>query len=375
MNTEMSEQSVPNTPVPVFDGHNDVLLRLHTGGFENPVTAFLDGVERDGRPRGQLDFPRARQGGLAGGLYAIFVPSRGASSGATALIDAPDAPSASEVDRASAVRTTLEMAALLMRIEAASNGAFAICRDEETLRASMAAGRHAAVLHIEGAEAIDPDLATLDVLYAAGLRSLGPVWSRSNIFAHGVPFRFNSSPDIGPGLTETGRRLVARCNALGILVDLSHMNEQGFWDIARISDAPLCASHSNAHALSPHARNLTDRQLAAIAESRGLVGVNYAVSFLRPDGMRTKDTSIDLIVDHIVYLLERLGDDGVALGSDFDGATIPGDLGTVAGLPKLVQRMRERQLGETVIAKVCAGNWIDLLARTWKQPTASLLPV
>jgi len=369
----MMRPNPSSTKIPVFDGHNDVLLRLHTSGFADPVAAFLDGSERDGRPRGQLDLPRATTAGMVGGLYAIFVPSRGAPVGTAALVDAADAPSASEVDRPAALRTTLEMAALLMRIEAASAGAFRIATDADALRTSLAEGRHTAVLHIEGCEAIDPDLAALDVLYAAGLRSLGPVWSRSNIFAHGVPFRFNASPDTGPGLTQTGRRLVARCNALGIMVDVSHMNEQGFWDIAKITEAPLCASHSNAHALCPHARNLTDNQLAAIKESRGLVGVNYAVSFLRPDGMRSKDTPLDLVVDQIVYLLDKLGEDGVALGSDFDGATIPDELGSVSGLPRLVERMRARQLGEGVIAKICADNWIDLLARTWKTPSASRL--
>ncbi|MEZ5844933.1 MAG: dipeptidase [Hyphomicrobiaceae bacterium] len=371
----MSQTTLQTNPVvPVFDGHNDVLLRLATSGFADPVAAFLDGSQRDGRPRGQLDLPRARAGGLVGGLYAIFVPSRGSPLGTAALVDPPDAPPASEVDRAGALATTLDMAALLMRIEAASAGAFTIATDATALRAAISEGRHAAVLHIEGAEAIDPDLTALDVLYSAGLRSLGPVWSRSNIFAHGVPFRFNSSPDTGPGLTDAGRRLVKRCNALGIVVDLSHLNEQGFWDIAKMTEAPLCASHSNAHALSPHARNLTDRQLAAIRDSGGLVGVNYAVSFLRPDGQRSKDTTLDLIVDHMVYLLERLGEDGVALGSDFDGATIPADLGSVAGLPRLVERMRARQLGESVIRKVCADNWIGLLSRTWKSAATTRLP-
>ena len=370
----MSGLTPSRTRVPVFDGHNDVLLRLSTSGFSDPVAAFLNGSEREGRPRGQLDLPRAETAGMIGGLYAIFVPSRGASIGATALVDPRDAAPASEVATDAALRTTLEMAALLMRIESRSSGRFSVVTNAAALREAVAAGRHAAVFHIEGAEAIDPELDALDVLYAAGLRSIGPVWSRSNVFAHGVPFRFNSSPDTGPGLTDAGRRLVKRCNELGIVLDLSHLNEKGFWDIAKLSDTPLCASHSNAHALSPHARNLTDRQLAAIKESGGLVGVNYAVSFLMPDGLRSNDTYRDLGVDHIAYLLDKLGEDGVALGSDFDGATIPAELSTVAGLPQLVVRMRARQLGERTIAKVCAENWFSLLERSWKTPGSTRLP-
>jgi hypothetical protein len=170
----------------------------------------------------------------------------------------------------------------------------------------------AAVLHIEGAEAIDPEMRMLDVLYAAGLRSLGIVWSRPNIFGHGVPFSFPGSPDIGPGLTDAGKDLVRACNRLGIVIDLSHLNEQGFRDVAAITTAPLVASHSNVHALSPTPRNLTDRQLDAIRESKGLVGLNYATAFLRADGAMNADTGLDVMLRHLDALLERLGEDGVA---------------------------------------------------------------
>ena len=112
-------------------------------------------------------------------------------------------------------------------------------------------GNLAAVLHIEGAEAIDPELEALEVFYAAGLRSLGPVWSRPNVFGHGVPFRFPSSPDTGPGLTDAGKELVRACNRLRIMLDLTHLNEAGFWDVAALTDAPLVATHSNVHALCP----------------------------------------------------------------------------------------------------------------------------
>src|SRR5439155_17471941 len=150
----------------------------------------------------------------------------------------------------------------------------------------------AAIMHIEGAEAIDPDLDSLEVFYQAGLRSLGPVWSRPNAFGEGVPFRFPGSPDTGPGLTPKGRELVRACNRLGILIDLSHLNEQGFWDVARLSAAPLVATHSCAHALCASSRNLTDKQLDAIKESDGMVGLNFAVCFLREDGANDADTPI-----------------------------------------------------------------------------------
>src|SRR5690606_33885576 len=112
------------------------------------------------------------------------------------------------------------------------------------------------------------------------------------------------------------------CNRMGILVDLAHITERGFWDVAKITDQPLVASHSNAHALTPVARNLTDRQLDAIRETKGIVGLNYAVTMLRPDARDSADTPISDMVRHVDYLVERMGIEHVALGSDFDGATI-----------------------------------------------------
>ena len=115
------------------------------------------------------------------------------------------------------------------------------------------------------------------------------------------------------------------------MVDLSHLNEAGFWDVARADVAPLVASHSAAHALCQASRNLTDRQLDAIAASGGLVGIVYACPFLRPDFADVPDTPLALIARHAAYVAERIGVAHVALGSDFDGATIPAELGDVAG--------------------------------------------
>src|SRR5205807_1258286 len=168
-------------------------------------------------------------------------------------------------------------------------------------------GPPVAVLHLEGAEAIDSSLEALEHWYAAGLRSLGPVWSRPNAFGHGVPFVSPSSPDLGPGLTNPGLALVRRCAELGILVDLSHLNEAGFWDVARIEPGPLVASHSAAHALCAASRNLTDAQLDAIGSSGGLVGIVFGCSFLRPDFAEVQDTPLELIADHVRYVAERIG--------------------------------------------------------------------
>jgi membrane dipeptidase len=226
-------------------------------------------------------------------------------------------------------------------------------------------GDFSAIMHFEGAEMIDENFYALETYYSAGLRSLGIVWSRPNRFGHGVPFEFPSSPDTGPGLTDAGRALVQACNELGIMLDLSHLNEKGFWDVAASSNAPLVATHSNVHAICPSARNLTDKQLDAIAESDGIVGLNFNVGFLRPDGGRDGTMPLTVMADHIDYLVERIGLDRVALGSDFDGAQMPDDLKDVAGLPRLIETLRTRGYDDDALRKIGYENWIRVLEMTW----------
>ena len=347
----------PAGRVPIFDGHNDVLLRLDRRGGADAPRAFLEG-----EAKGQLDLPMAQAGGFAGGLFAVFVPSREIRNSNPPPQDDSN-PAAIELTPAQ--RAVFRMVSLLLRIERESEGRVRICRTVADIRRSLKDGVLAPVLHIEGAEAIDPDFELLDVLHEAGLRSLGPVWSRPNAFGYGVPFRCPASPDTGPGLTDLGKALIRACNRLRILIDLSHLNEAGFWDVATISDAPLIATHSNAHALCPHARNLTDKQLAAIRDTGGLVGVNFATSFLRPDGRQDADTPADLAIEHLEHMIEHVGEDGVGFGSDFDGATIPKGIGNAAGLQNLVAIMRARGYGETMIEKVCFRNWLRVLRKSW----------
>ena len=321
------------------------------------------------KPRASWIFPWHVKEEFVGGLFAIFVPSSDDANGPndetpsqrvnSAALSAP------AVELAPAQRAVLSMVSLLLRIERESKDRVRICRNVTDIQQALKDDVLAPVLHIEGAEAIDPNFEFLDVLYEAGLRSLGPVWSRPNAFGHGVPFRCPSSPDTGPGLTDLGKELIGACNRLGILIDLSHLNERGFWDVAAISNAPLVATHSNAHALSPHSRNLIDSQLAAIRETGGIVGVNFATSFLRRDGRHDVDTPIELVIEHLKHILKHVGEDGVGFGSDFDGAKIPAAIGNAAGLQNLVEVMRTRGYGEPLIEKLCYRNWLRVLEQTW----------
>jgi membrane dipeptidase len=346
------------TLTPVFDGHNDVLLRLwmKTGG--DPVADFLNG---DGE--GHMDLPRMTAGGMAGGFFAIFVPSAHGED----LPDDDDVnPSlAGQVPQPLALRKTMEMASLLLRIERQSAGRFKICRTIGEIRACLAKNVMAAIFHIEGAEAIDEKFRNLDVLYEAGLRSLGPVWSRPNIFGHGVPFRFPSTGDTGDGLTDAGKDLIRYCNERRILIDLSHLNEKGFWQVVKISTAPLVATHSNAYAVCKSSRNLSDDQIKAIGDSGGVIGLNFATGFLREDGRWGTDTPLDIMTRHLDHIMGIAGENCVALGSDFDGARIPARIGDATGLPHLIDALRDTQYGEKLIARIAHENWVSVLERVW----------
>jgi membrane dipeptidase len=317
----------------ILDGHNDLLLKRWSG--EEPA---------------HLDLARAAAAGFAGGFFAIFVP------------DGSMPPEAQEIPYALPLPEPLEqVAAARAALEILAGLDLPIARSV----ADFEPGRVTAILHLEGAEPLAPDLSDLDEWYERGLRSLGLVWSRRNAFAEGVPFAFPSSSDTGPGLTAAGRQLVRACNARGILVDLSHLNRRGFFDVAALSDAPLVATHSNAHALCPASRNLDDEQLDAVAASGGVVGVNFAVLFLRAD-RRSDMATLEDVCRHVDYLVERMGIDHVAFGSDYEGAKVPEELTDAAkGFPALVEALRTRGYDDAALAKLASGNWLRVLRDTW----------
>jgi membrane dipeptidase len=348
-------------PTPVFDGHNDTIYSLRRTG-----RSFFERSDD-----GHIDLPRARDGGLAGGFFAVWVPDHEHDP----LASADGKPDVSAYATAESMPPPLSLQAAqhdaltslagLARIERESEGAVVIARTAADLRSAIESGRLAMVIDLEGAEPIDPGLETLEAFLLAGVSSIGLTWSRPNAFAHGVPFGFPGTPDAGPGLTDAGKALVEAANHLRFIIDLSHLNEAGFWDVARLTHHPLIATHSGVHAISPSPRNLTDRQLDAIRDSEGIVGVNFHVGFLRPDGITdAESTTVAHIADHVDYLCDRLGPDKVGLGSDFDGATMPSDLRDAAGLPRLMEELSRRGYDAETLARIGYENWLRVIERT-----------
>jgi membrane dipeptidase len=318
-----------------IDGHNDLVLHRWRG-----------------EPTNHMDLDAAREAGFAGGFFAIYVPS-------------PRVPDPTEIPYALPLPDPIPFEEASRIAEELYQVLSALPVRRATSTDDFREGEIAAIVHLEGAEPIAPDLSNLEDWYARGLRSIGLTWSRPNAFAEGVPFRFPSGSDTGPGLTQAGRELVRACNRLGILVDVSHLNAAGFWDVARTSTAPLVATHSNAHALCAASRNLADDQLDAIRDSGGVVGVNFAVTFLREDGMQVPESPLGEIVRHVDYLADRMGVEHVAFGSDFDGAVVPAELGGASGFPKLALALREGGYDNDAVAKITYGNWLRVLDATW----------
>jgi membrane dipeptidase len=328
----------------VFDGHNDAL----TADDHDQLVA--------GKAGGHFDLPRMRAGGIRGGIFSVFVPS-----------DDGDHSRPAPVSHEVAAAFAGAAAGRLLALE--RSGALRIARSAGDLDAAFDDdGPPVAVMHLEGAEPLDPGLEALELWHAAGLRSIGLVWSRPNAFGHGVPFVSPSTPDTGPGLTEAGFALVRRCAELGIMVDVSHLNEAGFWDVAGLDQGPIVASHSGVHTLAAASRNLTDRQLDAIGASGGLVGIVFACSFLRPDFADDPDTPLSLIASHARYVADRIGVEHVALGSDYDGTTIPAALGDAAGTPRLLDALRTvGGFDERELSLIAWENWRRVLGAWWRS--------
>jgi membrane dipeptidase len=358
----------------VFDGHNDTILSLTGTGF-NPLPGGRSFFERS--TNGHVDLPRAKDGGLGGGFFAVFIRPPEAEAANKETRNAAEIekrvneqfnpaggwPEPMALDFAQS--RALELLGRLFQIERESNGACKIIRTAGELQHCLDNDIFAILLHFEGTDQLDPDGFALDVFHQAGVQSIGLTHFRKNRYAEGVPMTFPSSPDTGPGLTDEGKELVRQCNARKILVDVSHITEAGFWDVAKITDAPIVATHSNAWEVANAPRNLTDKQLDAVKESNGVAGLNFHVGFLRPDGAASTDTPLTVMADHVDYMVERMGIDCVALGSDFDGAIMPDDLPDVASLPNLMRTLQQRGYDNEALTKIAHGNWVRVLRETW----------
>lgn len=299
----------------VFDAHIDTLLRL-LGKRANLQEA-----------QGHVNLAHL-QGGPGAQFFAVFVEPR--------------------YCHGLAMHQAVEMIDLFWKMLEDHREALAFAGSAEDIRRARSEGRFACLLAIEGGEALEGKLSSLRMFYRLGVRLLTLTWNFRNELAAGQM----EGPE-GGGLSRFGREVVEEMNRLGMIVDVSHLNEPGFWDVLSVSRDPVMASHSNAKALCPHPRNLTDEQIRALADKGGVIGVNFCAAFVRADGQATAEH----VADHIEYLIRVGGEDCAALGSDFDGIDeVPVGLEDYGRIRTLVGLLEKRGLREAVIEKVMGGN-------------------
>ena len=186
---------------------------------------------------------------------------------------------------------------------------------------------------------------------------IGVSWNGRKGFADGL-----TVVDRPGAITMLGQELLGRMGALGVVLDLSHIAEFGFWHALELTDGPVVVSHANARALCGHPRNMTDDQLRAIAGRDGLVGACFVPKFIG------EDASLEDVARHVQHMVEVAGVDHVGLGGDFDGVTsLPRGLGGVQYLPLLTARLLETGLSEQDVAKILGGNWLRVFSQVWKS--------
>jgi len=352
--------------LPVFDGHNDTFSELFNTERESPSSFFKGNRKLD------IDLPRARRGGLTGGIFSIFVPPSSSSPESDPGYALDQIKTRSEITYSSistdyARGYTNSILDYIDKMCIQANGQVKIIRKYRDINLILQNDLLAIVLHLEGAEAINKDLTNLKEYYDRGIRSLGPVWSRPNIFGSGTPFKYPQTPDTGPGLTVYGKALIRECNRLGIMIDLSHINLKGFYDTAGLSTAPLVVTHSNVYALCQSCRNLTDEQIKIVGDSNGLIGISFVSENINSNGQPDPDTPLSSIVNHIDYVAQKIGVDHVALGSDYDGAEMPNCIKDVTGIPNLIQALRDKGYGEESLEEIAYRNWFRIFRETWKN--------
>ncbi|CUS78855.1 membrane dipeptidase [Candidatus Kryptonium thompsonii] len=358
----------------VADTHNDVLLRAMDGEDISLETK-----------RGHSDLVRLKKGGVDIQVFAVWVD--------------PVAFEKNPFKRAN------QMIDTLYSIASRNPDKIAVVRNSSELEKALSEGKICAVIGVEGGHAIENSIENLERLYKRGVRYLGLTWNNSVDWASSA-FDETTNPEKlkVKGLSEFGKKVVEKMNEVGMLVDVSHLGEQAFWDVIKVTKKPVIASHSSVYNLCPHYRNLKDEQIKAIAQTGGVIFVNFYAEYIdsafntkrkqleekyktqfdsirilyehnpqeyrrarRQLMMRIADElrpPLDVLIDHIDYIAKLVGVEHVGLGSDFDGISVtPLEMDDVRFLPNITKKLLERGYSIEDVKKILGGNFV----RVFKQ--------
>ena len=216
------------------------------------------------------------------------------------------------------------------------------------------------ILSIEGGEALEGDLDLLYIFYQLGVRCIGLTHTERNEIADST-----NENRTGGGLTNFGVDLIKKMNMMGVVIDLAHTSQAGFYDVLSISKKPVIVSHANVYSLCKNDRNLTDKQIIELAKNGGVLGISFCPFFLKPDG----DASVDDVIDHIDYVVNLVGDEHVGIGSDYDG--LPQGINPAKKLeqssyfPVLTKSLLSRGYSQKQIVRILGGNFIRVFEQVW----------
>jgi len=336
LSTGFGQNSVNRNPVNlhrqalVIDAHADTVLRMLRGA----------NICREGRS-GHLDLPRLAKGGVDAEFFAIFVHPR--HRGAEGL------------------HRARKMIGLIKDALASCPEKAGLALNASDIERLQAEGKIAVLLGLEGGHIIQGKTTILREFYGLGVRYMTLTWSNSNEFADS-----SDGEKRWGGLNELGRRVIKEMNRLGMIVDVSHVSDETFWDVISSTTQPVIASHSSCRALRDIPRNMSDDMLKAVAANGGVVCINFYPRFLAdtgPEGSaKEREVPLDVLIDHIEHAVRVAGIDHVGLGSDFDGIpTLPKGMKDVTGMPLISQRLLERGYEPKDVQKILGANLLRVI--------------
>ena len=306
--------------IPLFDGHCDTILRCYQRGSSL--------AENDGH----LDLARVGKFAPYAQFFALFGDS--AACGGKPLR-----------------RIFEEELALYRREIGANHDRIAHCTTAAQARFAFRRGKAAAFLSVEGAELLDCDLGRLEEAWRLGVRAVNLTWNRPNALSG------TNAAEQDRGLSPLGRAFVRRMEELGMLVDVSHLSDPGFWDVAEMAQKPFFASHSNSRAVFFDPRNLTDAQFTAIIEHHGVAGLNLYAGFLG------EEADLDTVVAHLEHFLALGGEANVSLGGDWDGCeTLPRGVSGIQDMDRLYERLLRRNYPEALVRALFYDNLMRVVS-------------
>ena len=350
----------------VIDLHCDTPMLLTGGSYDL-------GVRND---RGEVDIPRMREGGITAVFFSVYT-------------------SASRNTELESVQQALEIIDAVRREVSRFPNELVLATSSDELEAAKQSGRIAILLGVEGGHMINSSLAVLRMLYELGARYLTLTHSRD------TPWAGSSGSEANLGLSDFGRSVIGEMNRLGMVVDISHVSDQTFWDTLGTSAAPIIASHSSTRALAGHKRNMTDEMIRAMADKGGVIHINYYNAFLDDDYARRSSAwnganpsgdwrdgaartqaklaaigrpPLDTLLDHFDHAIQIAGIESVGLGSDFDGVDgeLPEGMEDISQVPNIADGLAKRNYSEDQIDRILGANSLRVLREIEAAAEANL---